>query len=48
MGKKHVIRIVDWKPSSRFPDALIVQTLGDEGDFETDSKALLYEAGVGS
>ena len=46
MGKKHVIRITEWKPTSRFPEAIIIQTLGEEGSFETDSKALLYEAGV--
>ena len=46
VGKKHVIRITEWKPTSRFPEAIIVQTLGEEGSFETDSKALLYEAGV--
>lgn len=46
MGKKHLVRYLDWPAGCRYPDGQLIQTIGEENSFDTDSVALLYEAGV--
>ena len=46
IGKKHLVRITDWPDDVHHPNGQLLQTIGDENDFNTDNLALLYEAGV--
>lgn len=47
IGYKYLVRVTDWPANSHYPNAVLLQTLGEENHYQTDSVALLYEAGVG-
>ena len=46
IGKEHLVRITDWPDDAHHPNGQLLQTIGEENDFNTDNIALLYEVGV--
>lgn len=47
IGRKYLVRVTDWPADNHYPNGLIVQSLGEENNYLTDSLAILYEVGVG-
>ena len=45
-GDKVLIRMIDWKPDSKNPEAEIIQILGKPGEHETEIHAILAEYGL--
>lgn len=41
------MRVTDWPTDNHYPNGVIVQSLGEENSYLTDSLAILYEVGVG-
>ena len=41
-----MVRVTDWPTDNHYPNGLIVQSLGEENNYLTDSLAILYEVGV--
>lgn len=46
IGRKHLVRAADWPADNHYPNGVVVQSLGEENNYHTDSLAILYEAGV--